>query len=226
MKGDYKSAVIEGEKALSRSGNSKDLDELYYILGLSYLKDGNYPRASDNFEIILNEFKGSALREEARLGLGDAAFLSSDLDKAQAIYDGILDSNPHSKLRAKIYSRLSLVAFKKDQAAKGKEYRDKLAAAFPANNEGGAPDEALTSGQEAGDNYYKVQAGSFSSNRNANNLSDILVKKGYPAFVEVGLSSKFAKIYRVKIGRLKSREEALNLEERLSREGYPTKVLP
>ncbi|MCX5711325.1 MAG: SPOR domain-containing protein [Candidatus Omnitrophica bacterium] len=226
MKGDYKSAITEGERTLSRAGNSDGLDELYYILGLSYLRDGNYLRASDIFEIILNEFKSSKLQEEARLGLGDAAFLSGDMDKAQGIYEGILNSNAPIKLKAKIYYRLSSIAFKKGLTDKGKEYRDKLAAQFPANSEGAAPDEALPSADKPTDFYYTVQTGSFSNSRNANNLSDILVKKGYPAFVEEGLSAKFVKIYRVKVGRLKSRQEALNLEERLSREGYPTKVLP
>jgi len=54
------------------------LDELYYLLSLSYLKDGNYLRASDIFEIILREFKGSRFKEDALLALGDTYFLRGD----------------------------------------------------------------------------------------------------------------------------------------------------
>ena len=36
LEGDYKSAILEGEKLIAQDPHS---DELYYILGLSYLKD-------------------------------------------------------------------------------------------------------------------------------------------------------------------------------------------
>jgi len=226
MKGDYKSAIVEGERALSKSGSSDGLDGLYYILGLSYLKDGNYLRASDIFEIILNEFKESKFKEEAKLGLGDVSYLRGDLDKAQSYYESILDANPHTKLRAKIYYRLSSVAFKKGDTEKGKLYGDKLSAGFPANSEGIAADEMLPAVPKPAEFFYTVQVGSFSNSRNAHNLCAILVRKGYSAFVEDGLSARSAKVYKVKVGRLKTRREALDLEKKLVREGYPTKVLP
>jgi hypothetical protein len=65
LNGDYKAAILEGEKILAHSRQSPDTDELYYFLGLSYLKDGNSLRASDIFEIILSEFKDSRFRQEA-----------------------------------------------------------------------------------------------------------------------------------------------------------------
>jgi outer membrane protein assembly factor BamD (BamD/ComL family) len=65
LNGDYKAAILEGEKILAHSRQSPDTDELYYFLGLSYLKEGNSLRASDIFEIILSEFKDSRFRQEA-----------------------------------------------------------------------------------------------------------------------------------------------------------------
>ena len=47
LSGDYKTAITEGERILTLSGNAPGLDELYYILGVSYLKDGNF-RLSNN----------------------------------------------------------------------------------------------------------------------------------------------------------------------------------
>ncbi|MCX5713505.1 MAG: outer membrane protein assembly factor BamD [Candidatus Omnitrophica bacterium] len=103
---DYKLAISEGEKILANAGNStKGLDELYYILGLSYLKDGNILRASDIFEIILNEFKVSNFKEEASLGLADTYFLRENYNEAQARYNKLLNDNPKTRLITPIYYR-------------------------------------------------------------------------------------------------------------------------
>ncbi len=98
---DYKAAILEGEKILAAKGTSSDLDELYYILGLSYMRDANYLRASDIFEIIINEYKNSPLKEDATLSLADTYFLRQDFDKAEALYKEIINSNPRTKLRQK-----------------------------------------------------------------------------------------------------------------------------
>jgi tetratricopeptide (TPR) repeat protein len=226
LSGDYKSAITEGERVLSRVRNSDNLDELYYILGLSYLKDGNYLRASDIFEIILSEFRQSRYKEDAKLGLGDVSYMRGDLDKAQAIYEDVLDDNPHTKLRAKIYYRLRSVAFKKGDTEKGRIYSQKLASGFPSSSETAAADEVFQGTPKQAEFFYTVQVGSFTHSRNAHNLRSILEKRGYPAFVEEGLSAKNAKAYKVKVGRLGTRKEALDLEKNLTREGYPTKVVP
>ncbi|MBN1913662.1 MAG: hypothetical protein JW788_04610 [Candidatus Omnitrophica bacterium] len=47
LSGDYKAAISEGEKILAQAKDQDGLDELYYILALSYMKEGNYLRASD-----------------------------------------------------------------------------------------------------------------------------------------------------------------------------------
>ena len=75
LSGDYKSAITEGERVLAKVEDSGPIDELYYILGLSYLKDGNYLRASDIFEIILNECKGSHFKDDAILRLSSFSLM-------------------------------------------------------------------------------------------------------------------------------------------------------
>ena len=133
--GDYKSAILEGEELLASEAQSARCDELYYILGLSYLKDGNALRASDIFEIILKEFRDSAFKEEAGLGLGDSYFLRGDFSKAQDCYKGLIDTNPRTKLKAQVYYRLSKVCFKKGDTQTATEYLDKLKADFPLSCE-------------------------------------------------------------------------------------------
>lgn len=222
LNGDYKSAVSEGEKALTKSTvHSADLDELYYILGLSYLKDGNYLRACDIFEIILGEFKESRLKDEAKLSLGDTYFLKGDYDKAQAHYSELIESNPRTKLKALLYYRLSQVVLKKGNTQQAKEYLDKLKEYSPSSPEINLDKDLLG----ISDIYYTVQVGSFVNYVNARNLRDKLIGKGFDAYLEE-INTNGAKTYRVRAGKLKSRQDAIQLEHRLSSEGYPTKIIP
>jgi tetratricopeptide (TPR) repeat protein len=221
LKGDYKSAILEGEKVLAGATSTSGLDELYYILGLSYLKDGNFLRASDIFEIILKEFKNSTFFEEARLGLGDTYFLRGDYDQAQGLYKELLDANPRTKLRAQAYYRLSQIGFKKGDTQQAKEYLDKLKTDFPLNLETTLNRDLYS----LSDIYYTVQVGAFSNRINAQNLSQKLIQKGYSAYVEE-INAPDKTVYRVRVGKLRLRQEAQELENKLTQEGYPTKICP
>ena len=225
LKGDYKEAILEGEKILATQEESPSLDELYYLLGLSYMKDGNFLRASDIFEIILNEFPGSKFKEEAKLGLGDTFLFRNKLDKAQGTYEELLRINPNSKLVPQVYFRLSQIEFKKGNSLQGKEYLDKLRQEFPDTFELLSNQNISTVAVSQGDLYYTVQVGSFSHSMNAENMKQSLIQKGYPAYIEESGGS-VKNIYRVRVGKLQSRQEALDLEKRLSQEGYPTKISP
>jgi tetratricopeptide (TPR) repeat protein len=220
LKGDYKQAIIEGEKILAGTDyHARDLDELYYILGLSYLKDGNLLRASDIFEIILKEFKDSAYKERALLGLGDTYFLQGNYNEAQRHYQDLLNNN--SSLRPTLYYRLSLCAVKLGQTQVAKEYLAKLKKDFLLSLETRINPELLG----PGDIYYSVQVGCFSKPTNAQNLTQKLMQKGYPAYIEeINTEGKIN--YRVRVGKFSSRLQAQELEKKLCQEGYPTKIYP
>jgi len=225
LNGDYRSAINEGEKLLSKDIDKQHSDELYYFLGLSYLKEGNYLRSSDIFAIIISEFKDSRFKDDAKLGLGDTYLLKGELDQAQNHYLDLLKNKPDTKLKAQLYLRLSKIAYKKGDTAAGKAYAEKLSTEMPFSPEAIKDMANLLDGAK-GNVCYSVQVGSFSSATNANNLSSILNKNGYPAFVEEGSSRTSDKIYRVKVGRFSSRQEADATNEKLIRQGYPTKITP
>lgn len=222
ISGDYKAAISEGEKIMAKtSSNSLGLDELYYILGLSYLKDGNYLRASDIFEIILKEFKDTQFSADATAGLADAYFLKGDYDRAENIYKELLNQKQNSKLKPLLYCRLSQCSAKLGDAQGAKDYLNKLKQEFPLSLETAQGAVGITEDSF----YYSVQVGSFSSSVNANNLKQELAAKGYLAFVEEA-SSGNRTTYRVKAGKVHLRQEAAELEKKLSGEGYPTKISP
>lgn len=226
LSGDYKSVISEGEKILAGKISSGGLDELYYILGLSYMKDGNLLRASDIFEIILSEYKNSLLKEYAKLGLADTYFLRQDFNKAEADYKDIINSNPDTKLKAEIYYRLSEVGFKKGDTKEGNGYLDKLKQEFPASQVlEFDKDLCYFSQTSPSDRYYSVQVGSFSNIANAKNLVQRLLRLGYAAYIEEA-SFEGKNSYRVKAGKARERQEIVDLENRLSKEGYPTRICP
>jgi len=221
LKGDYKAAILEGEKILAGSKDFTGCDELYYFMGLSYLKDGNALRATDIFEIIINEFPDSRFREPSKTSLGDAYLSLGDLGAAEKAYKSLLNDNPSVKSRPALYYRLAQLGFKKGDNALAKEYLDKLKKEYPLSPEARADNELLSSAGV----YYTVQVGSFSSSSNAGNLMQKLIREGYPAYVEE-LRESLKVSYRVRVGKFNKREEALELEKKLSQQGYPTRISP
>lgn len=221
LNNDYKSAIIEGEKAMAEEGQSSNLDELYYILGLSYLKDGNYLRASDIFEIILKEFKESSFKEEAKLGLGDTYFLRGYFDNARKCYKELIESNSKSKMLPILYYRLSQCAYKQGNIQEAKGYADKLKG-IPLQS----PEEMNNFNScPISSDFYSVQVGSFSKPANADSLVKKLVAKGYDAYVEP-IVAQDTRSFRVKAGHLKERKDAEDLAVKLNQDGYPTRICP
>ena len=222
LKGDYTLAIKEGERLLSESHNDEGLDELYYFLGLSYLKDGNYLRASDIFEIIINEYPKSVYKFEAELGLADTYFLRADFNEAMRRYERLLSGAGTKKdFTPLIYKRIAELSVKSGNTQKAQEYKGKLAKEYPETLKQLDNQELLLSN----DIFYTVQVGAFSSQANAQRLKDKLALKGYDAYVEE-LTSGSKVSYRVRIGKYKDRTQAIENKEKLSSEGYPTKIFP
>jgi tetratricopeptide (TPR) repeat protein len=221
LNGNYSQAIVDGEKLLAKSRkNSPNLDELYYIMGLCYLKDGNFLRASDIFEIIIDEFDNSPWRNEAKIGLGDTFYLREKYADAQNYYQGILKQGLPDKLLPQVYFRLSRSAAKLNQPQQAEEYLSKLKKDFP-NALAAAPDLDAFSP----DLYYTVQVGAFSSSNNARGLKEKLLSQGFSAYLEkAALQGKIT--YRVRVGKFSNRREAEDLEARLSQKGYSTKIFP
>jgi tetratricopeptide (TPR) repeat protein len=223
LNGDYQQAISEGERLLAGAGHSeKGLDELYYILGLSYLKEEKFLRASDIFEIILIEFKGSPWKEEAEFGLADTYFLRGNYQTAYERYQKLLHSSPRGRLVASLYERLSSCASRLGNIGQARDFLEKAKQIAPRNQGPGLDFDNSSSGE----GFYTVQTGSFVKPANANSLLEKLTAKGYPAFLETSAGATPEKVFRVKVGRFKTLKEAEALEEKLAQEGYPTRICP
>ncbi len=226
LNGDYKAAISEGEKIVAHTSNrAEGLDELYYVLALSYLKDDNLLRASDIFEIILKEYKKSAFREEAMMGLGDTYLLRHDYASAAKTYNDLLGQYPQTKLRSQVLYRLSQADFKNGKLEEGKEHLGTLQEQSPQNVELKHDREAGVIAGEISALTYSVQVGAFSKKENAQSLLGKLSAKEYPAYLEEAGGGQHVK-YRVKVGRFKEKADAEALRKKLVKDGYPTKLCP
>ena len=84
--------------------------EAYYLLGLNYLKGGEYIHARNEFRKAINEKCPPALRDKAFVKIGDAFFLEGDLVKAEGAYRHVLKKSPKTTLKPHIYLRLAQIS--------------------------------------------------------------------------------------------------------------------
>lgn len=220
LRGNYRRVILEAEAQAGRF-NIQGVDELNYLIGLSYLKVDKLEEAQDCFRRILNNPIGK-FKEQAALASADVYLIKGRFQDAEEIYNKLLEDNPDTSLKAGILYRLSQTGYRKGNKGQRNEYLLKLTREFPLalelkSSKGIPLGETLLN--EAGD--FSVQVGFFVKNLNAVNFKDKLLNMGYPAYVE-GSSEG----YRVKVGRFRTQTEALDTEKKLSREGFSTKLCP
>lgn len=222
LQGNYRRVIFEGQAQVDRI-NISSTDELSYILGLSYIKEGRLDLAQSSLNRVLNN-RDSKFNSRASLALADTFLLGGRFEEAEEIYNKLISDNPNSKDKASVLYRLSQLELKRGNSQKGNEYLSKLKRDFPFSTElrlsRGIDVVGRLPGNSASQTgVYSVQLGFFSNQSNACNLRDKLLAKGFPAYIENSAGG-----YRVRAGKFKTEKEALDLENKLAMEGFQTKV--
>lgn len=220
LKGDYQASISECERILAAGERFKGIDELYFILGLSYLKKADYLRSYDVFQIIIEEFPESRYQQEAILGQADIDFMKNDYYVALLNYREIVKRDSDKELRPAIYLRLVRANLKNGYWQEAKLYAERLKNEYPLS-----PETYLTRDMVPPDLYFTVQVGAFSKKENAEGLCEELTQRDYPAFIQETYSDS-TKLYRVRVGKLQDFNHAVELQEELKNLGYPTKIYP
>ncbi|MDD5465196.1 MAG: SPOR domain-containing protein [Candidatus Omnitrophica bacterium] len=223
LQGNYRRVIFEAQAQLNRADAGR-AEELNYILGLSYLKEGRLEQAQDCFKRILGA-SSNKFKAPASLGLADTYLMSGRFQDAQDIYAKLVIDDPDNSQKAAVLYRLSQLEFKKGNTLQGSDYLSKLKNDFPLSPELRlakdlpliAPPVSIAKDTAK----YSVQVGFFTSSDNANNFKNKLLAENYPAYLEDSGTG-----YRVKVGRFKSQKEASDLESKLSKEGFQTKTCP
>jgi cell division septation protein DedD len=116
--------------------------------------------------------------------------------------------------------RLAQCNLKQGKWEEGNKYLARLRNEFPSSMEA-QMSEPLSSTDE----FFCVQAGSFTDQDNAEAFAADLRKEGYDAYVS-GVSVDNKTLFRVRVGECETRTEAEELKARMDASGYDSKIYP
>ncbi|MEW6009591.1 MAG: SPOR domain-containing protein [Candidatus Omnitrophota bacterium] len=223
LRGDYKASIQTLEKILAQEVDKESSVRVYYLLGLSYLKEANYLRAGDCFDIIVKEYKNSNLAQHALIKLIDIDLLKGDCKKAKEDCQNFLNRYPYSDNGSIIILRQYQAYLECGDVKEAQVALSKLRTLYPNSPQ----IKALSEKNEVeAKDYFSVQVGYFKERKNAQNLSALLKEKGFDSFMEESKAEDNELYFRVKVGKFKSKDEAVLIEKQLRQEGYPTKIYP
>ena len=210
--GDYQGAIDEALKL-------RQNDQVLYFLGLAYIKLGDYTNARVYLSKLLKRFPDSQFYEEGLLKFADTYFLYKNYTTAKDLYEKILKKHPTFNFLPTVYLRLAQIASKEGEWDDKKKYLQKIRIRFPKS-----PEIQLVEVLENYGDYFTIQVGAFSKQKNALSLREELEDK-YPTYV-VHDKRGSLDIYKVKVGKYRERTEADSVYQQLRKQGYPARIYP
>lgn len=210
--GDYQGAIDEALKL-------RQNDQVLYFLGLSYLKLGSYSNARIYLSKLLKRFPDSQFYQEGFLKFADTYFLDKNYQEAKTIYEKIIRKYPSFNFLPTVYLRLAQIASKEGRWSEKQKYLKIIKSKFPKSCE-----MQLVKVLESYGDYFTIQVGAFSKQKNAASLRKELEGK-YPVYI-VHDKKNGLDIYKVKVGKFKERDQVQQVYQRLRNQGYPARIYP
>jgi len=220
LKGKYNEALDECNR-LERKIDKRLKTELYYLQGTCLLQQEEFELAQDAFKKALPYAKGE-LSLEIYMGIADSYFQQYNFKQAISIYEQLLSKREDNKnYLAMLYYKLGKAYQKGSLWVKSDFYFKQLKSKFPQSFEA-----ELLKDTDTGGNFFTVQVGCFTSEKNAKKLFSSLTEKGYEAYI-TELKSNSQALYRVRVGKFTSRLAAEFAERDLkTKEHLPTHIFP
>ena len=216
LRGDYSGSIYE---ALDKNVKPQESDRSFYLLGMSYLKLGDYSTARNYFRKIIKKYPGSKHYYSSLIKLGDAYFLENDFKKALSAYTHALKKHSRISFEPLIYLRLAQIYAKQGEWDKEKKYIRKIKSEFPQSVE---MDYARI--LENRGYFFTVQVGAFSQRANAQGVVKDL-KPEYPAYMVKEKAGDLV-LYKVRVGKFKDKKPAQDVYDALVDQGYPARIYP
>lgn len=207
------------EAALIKAKKLKENDDVLYILGLVYLKIGNYSQARDYFQRLQNNFPRSEFYQQSLLKFADSYFMEDNFQKAKTFYEQIIQKYPSCNYKSMLYLRLAQIANKEGNWEEKKKYTNLIKEKHPQCSE-----VRFIDSLDVSCDFFTVQIGAFSNKKNANALKNELSQR-YDVYVIEDKREELT-LYKVRVGKLKERKEAERLSIKLLKEGYPARIYP
>jgi tetratricopeptide (TPR) repeat protein len=221
LQGDYRAAIKEGEDLMENAQDVPELSELYYLLGTSYMKEGNLLRACDIYDILLDEFPQSTFHNDALLGKADTCYLRGYFTQALGLYQELMATDMGKTYPDLLHYRISLTYAKLGDMPKALESRKAITdkTLLQGTSDLGPDTCPLPGG------FYTIQVGVFAKKANAVKLNNELLKKRIAAYLEDDTTGSEPR-FRVRVGRFLTRAEAEEMSKKLETMGYPVRVCP
>ena len=219
LRSDYPAVIEEASLVLSRGSNQPDLDRVYFYLGLSNMRMGNFSEARNDFNILLGNYQKSRFKERANLALADTYFLEENYLAAKKVYEKLAEDSL-SNILSTLYYKLAQTDIKLSNWQEAKNYLEKVKSEFPLSFEA-----SLARNLNSSSDFFTVQVGSFIDQEKAKKAASELKSIGFDSYV-VDTISQGKTFYRVRVGKLSTFNEAKELEQKLSEKNYPTKIFP
>jgi TolA-binding protein len=113
---EYKDAISVYKEALEKFSSGvipqESVDKLHYGLAWSFLKEGEFKNAIDEFQKIAKNTEDKTVKVATLCQIGDAYQDSANYKKAEEVYDGILRDYPDSFYNDYVQYQLGLVMLK------------------------------------------------------------------------------------------------------------------
>jgi cellulose synthase operon protein C len=135
---DFHRTIDAYEKLLETYPDFKQLDSVYYLLGLAFWYEGAFNQAVDRFQDLIKRYPESRYVEEVWFRLGEFFYDMDEYDNAIQAYEKVAN-NPKSKLYDKALYKIAWSHYQKDRFMKAVDYFIKiLALTYSETGEGAA----------------------------------------------------------------------------------------
>lgn len=218
LKENYSQAITSGEEILG-SLSAGELVRAKYLLGIAYIKTGQYQDGRNYLQKALSGAREDKLRQEIELAVCDSYYIENNFDMADIYYAQFLNSHRRSDYAYVVKFKMALTAMKSGRWQEAKKLCEEVAHSSSLNSQDA--EEILRENQF----YFTVQVGSFQNQDNAYSFCGELKQDGYDAFIEKNEHNHLV-FYRVRIGKFDTRAEVEQLADNLKAKGVPVRIYP
>lgn len=191
----------------------------YYLIGLLYIRRGEYENAQEYFSKIVKLFPNSYLYTLSYIKIGDTLLMQDKLKEAEDVYLKVLNGNKDKTYYPYLYLRLAQVYFKEGEWNKKDYYLNLILNNYPQSIE-----YYLAKILKKRDNYFYVQVGAFFDKNNAYQIMSELKDK-FPVYIKEEVEGR-KKIFKVCVGKFSQRKEALKVYNKLLDLNYSAILYP
>lgn len=221
LKERYRNAERLFREYLIKTDDPLKMASAEYWLGMTVMRQGEYPQALEIFSRINKRHTSSRLWNLIQKAAADTCFFMKDYSAAAARFEKIEQRTSDGLNRAEILFKKGICRVRTSDFYMGKRTLSRVVSEYPNTFYAERAAETL---QEC-DGYFFVQIGAFTQRDSAETVMRKAADKGFTAYIRV-MSVGNRRMYSVRVGRLNDYGAAESFAEMLRKNGFMTVVKP